>query len=55
VVEVVPFFLAIIITIMKGLGLFFFLVIISTLGGGIYLCFLSWCSDEEEQQVFDKG
>ncbi len=34
---------------------FFFLVTISTLGGGIYLCFLSWCSDEEEQKVFDKG
>jgi hypothetical protein len=27
----------------------------STVGGGIYLHFLSQCSDEEEQQVFDKG
>jgi hypothetical protein len=33
----------------------FFLVAISTLGGGIYLHFLSWCNDEEEQQFFDKG
>jgi len=30
------------------LGLFY-LVAINTVGGGIYLCFLSWCSDEEEQ------
>ncbi len=36
-------------------GFVFFLVTISTLGGGIYLCFLSWCNDEKEQQVFDKG
>ncbi len=33
----------------------FFLVAINTVGGGIYLRFLSWCNDEEEQQVFDKG
>jgi hypothetical protein len=36
-------------------GFFFFLVAINTLGGGIYLHFLSHCSDEEEQQFFDKG
>ncbi len=34
------FFLTIIITIMEGLGFFFF-VAISTVGGGIYLRFLS--------------
>ncbi len=33
----------------------FFVVAISTVGGGIYLRFLSRCSDEEEQHVFDKG
>ncbi len=25
------------------------------MGGGIYLHFLSWCSDEKEQQFFDEG
>jgi hypothetical protein len=39
---------------MKGLSLFFF-VAMGTVGGGIYLRFLSRCSDEEKQQVFDKG
>jgi hypothetical protein len=39
---------------MKGLGLFF-LTAISIVDGGINLHFFSWCSDEEEQQVFDKG
>jgi hypothetical protein len=48
------FFLDAIITIKEGLGSFF-LVAISTIGGGIYLRFLSRCSDEEEQQFFDKG
>jgi len=46
--------LAIIIIIWEGLGSFF-LVAISTVGGGIYLHFLSWCNDEEEEQFFDKG
>jgi hypothetical protein len=32
-----------------------FLASISTVGGGIYLRFLSRWSNEEEQQVFDKG
>jgi hypothetical protein len=35
------------IIIREGLGSFFF-VAIHTIGGGIYLHFLSWCSDEEE-------
>ncbi len=48
------FFLIAIITIMEGLGSFF-LATISIVGGGIYLCFLSLCNDEEEQQFFDKG
>jgi hypothetical protein len=39
---------------MKNLS-FFFLFALSTVGGGIYLHFLSQCNDEEEQQVFDKG
>jgi hypothetical protein len=43
-----------IITIREGLGSFF-LSTISTIGGGIYLRFLSHCTDEEEQQFFDKG
>jgi hypothetical protein len=34
---------------------FFFFAAISIVGGGIYLCFLSWCRDEKEQHVFDKG
>jgi hypothetical protein len=46
--------LATIITIKEGLGSFFFTAI-STIGGGIYLHFISWCNDEEEQQFFDKG
>jgi hypothetical protein len=33
----------------------FFLAPINTIGGGIYLCFLLQCSDEEEQQFFYKG
>jgi len=37
-----------IITIREGLGSFF-LAAISIVGGGIYLCFLSQCSDEKEQ------
>jgi hypothetical protein len=41
-------FLFDIITIMEGLG-FFFIVVISTIGGGIYWHFFSRCSDEEEQ------
>jgi hypothetical protein len=45
--------LAVIIIIREGLGSFF-LVAISIVGGGIYLRFLSQCSDEEEQQFFDK-
>jgi hypothetical protein len=32
----------------KGRFGFFFLVAISTVGGGIYLCFLLHCNDEEE-------
>jgi len=47
------FLLVAIITIKEGLGLFF-LVAISTVSGGTYLHFLSRCSDEEEQQFFDK-
>jgi len=43
-----------IITIREGLGSFF-LAAISTIGGGIYLCFLSRFNDDEEQQFFDKG
>jgi hypothetical protein len=39
---------------MEGLGLFF-LAAMSLVGGGIYLYFFSQCSDEEEQQIFDKG
>jgi hypothetical protein len=35
-------------TIREGLGSFF-LVAISIVSGGIYLHFLSWCNDEEEQ------
>ncbi len=50
----VHYFLAAIITIREGLG-FSFLVTISTIGGGIYLRFLSRCNDEKEQQFFDKG
>ncbi len=46
--------LATIITIKEGLGSIF-LATINTIGGGIYLRFLSWCSDEEEPQFFDKG
>jgi hypothetical protein len=42
-----------IITIKKGLGLFF-LDAISIVGGGIYLRFFSRCSGEEEQQFFEK-
>jgi hypothetical protein len=38
---------------MEGLG-FSYLVTKSTVGGGIYLCFLSQCNDEKEQQVFEK-
>ncbi len=41
------------ITIREGLGSFF-LVAINTVGDEIYLHFLSWCN-EEEQQFFDKG
>ncbi len=41
------FFLVAIITIREGLGSFF-LVAINIIGGGIYLCYLSRCSDEEE-------
>ncbi len=33
---------------------FFFLAIISTVGGEINLCFLSRCNDEKEQQVLTK-
>ncbi len=36
------------VTIREGLGSFF-LVAISIVSGGIYLHFLSWCNDEEEQ------
>jgi hypothetical protein len=43
--------LVVIITIREGLSSFF-LVVTSTTGGEIYLCFLSRCSDEEEQQFF---
>jgi hypothetical protein len=50
----VHFFLATIITIREGLG-FFFLIAIKTVGDGIYLRFLSQCSDEKEQQFIDKG
>jgi len=39
---------------MDGFDLFF-LAAMSTVGGGIYLYFLPQCSDEKEQQVFDKG
>ncbi len=39
----------------KGRFGFFFLDALSTVGGGIYLCFLSRCNDEKEQQFFDKG
>jgi hypothetical protein len=39
---------------MVRVGSFFFPTI-STVGGGIYLHFLLWCSDEEEQQFFEKG
>jgi len=46
--------LATIITIKEGLGSIF-LATINTIGSGIYLRFLSWCSDEEEPQFFDKG
>ncbi len=46
--------LAAITTIREGLGSFF-LATISIVGDGIYLRFLSWCNDEEEQQFFDKG
>jgi hypothetical protein len=42
------FFLAAIITIRESLGSFFFIAI-TLIGGGIYLCYLSWCDDEEEQ------
>jgi hypothetical protein len=48
------FFLVAMITIREGLGSFFFATI-NTIGGGIYLHFLSRCNDEEEQQFFDKG
>ncbi len=41
------FFFVAIIIIREGLGLFF-LTTISTIGGGIYLRFLSCCSDKEE-------
>jgi hypothetical protein len=36
-------------------GFVLFIAAIRTIGGGIYLRFFSRCSDEEEQQVFDKG
>jgi hypothetical protein len=48
------FILTAIITIMEDLGLFF-LCIISIIDGEIYLCFISLCNDEEEQQFFYKG
>ncbi len=42
---------------MEGFGFFFFsfFVAISIVGGEIYLRFLSWCDDEKEQHVFEKG
>jgi len=52
-VEVGSFFLDAIITIREGVGLFL-LATISTIGGGIYLHFLSQCNDEKEQQFFNK-
>jgi hypothetical protein len=36
-------------------GFIFFLATIITIGGEIYLHFLSRCNDEKEQQFFDKG
>jgi hypothetical protein len=39
----------------KGRFGFVFLLAKSIIGGGIYLYFFSWCNDEEEQQLFDKG
>jgi hypothetical protein len=47
----VHFFLVAIISIKEGLGSFF-LTAINTIGGGIYLHFLSRFSDEENQQFF---
>jgi hypothetical protein len=34
---------------------FFFLVAINTIGGGIYLCFLLLCNDEEDNSSLTKG
>jgi hypothetical protein len=39
----------------KGRFGFVFFCSINTIGGGIYLRFLSWCNDEEEQHFFGKG